>query len=601
MTPDHHDADELAEVVAYHDATKHHPGRYARSLGYLDWDNQPDPFRRYAGAPEIPLPWHPPDPDPPWQALFRRAAVPPALLTRRSLGTFLGASLGLSAWKQYKSSRWALRCNPSSGNLHPTEGYLILPPVPDIASRPGVYHYAPLDHALEQRCLFEPSAWPALAGTERGDVFLAALTSVFWREEWKYGERAFRYCQHDIGHALAALRFAAAMLGWHATLVEHLADADLASLLGTDRDADYGDAEREHPEALILVSTAAPPAPVQAIGLDAVAALAQGSWHGRANRLSRDRVRWEIIERVAAATTKPRVPDPSSLAAALPANGAGTTPPADVSGRVTEEEPHPRHAQPRDLSHPTAWQIVQQRRSAVAFDGRTAIDASTLAGMLASVLPTAGHPVAGSPAAARSNSAPSPPWDLWPWPPCVHLVLFVHRVEGLRPGLYALVRRQDVLPDLRRAMRSEFSWDPAEGTCRGLPLFLLMPGDCRRLAMQLALFQDIAGDSALSLAMVADFQRPLRLLGPWFYRRLHWEAGLIGQTLYLQAEARRAPRWPALRATGIGAFFDDLVHDLLGLKGHDFQDLYHFTIGGAVEDPRLTTLPPYGPKITTRR
>ncbi|TVR64991.1 MAG: hypothetical protein EA420_04215 [Candidatus Competibacteraceae bacterium] len=32
-------------------------------------------------------------------------------------------SLGLSAWKQHRGSRWALRCNPSSGNLHPTEGY----------------------------------------------------------------------------------------------------------------------------------------------------------------------------------------------------------------------------------------------------------------------------------------------------------------------------------------------------------------------------------------------------------------------------------------------------------------------------------------------
>ena len=34
-------------------------------------------------------------------------------------------ALGLSAWKEYGGSRWALRCNPSSGNLHPTEAYVV--------------------------------------------------------------------------------------------------------------------------------------------------------------------------------------------------------------------------------------------------------------------------------------------------------------------------------------------------------------------------------------------------------------------------------------------------------------------------------------------
>jgi hypothetical protein len=36
-----------------------------------------------------------------------------------------------------------------------------------------------------------------------------------------------------------------------------------------------------------------------------------------------------------------------------------------------------------------------------------------------------------------------------------------------------------------------------------------------------------------------------------------------------------------------------LLHDLLGLKDDRFQSLYHFTIGGPVEDPRLRTLAPY--------
>ena len=67
-----------------------------------------------------------------------------------SVGTFLELSLGLSAWKQYGPDQWALRCNPSSGNLHPTEAYLLSVNVPGLDD--GLYHYVSRDHALEHRC-----------------------------------------------------------------------------------------------------------------------------------------------------------------------------------------------------------------------------------------------------------------------------------------------------------------------------------------------------------------------------------------------------------------------------------------------------------------
>jgi hypothetical protein len=73
----------------------------------------------------------------------------------------------------------------------------------------------------------------------------------------------------------------------------------------------------------------------------------------------------------------------------------------------------------------------------------------------------------------------------------------------------------------------------------------------------------------------------------WHYRRLYWECGMLGQVLYLEAEAA------GIRATGIGCFFDDEMHALLGLRNHACQSLYHFTAGGAVDDERLTTLPAY--------
>jgi hypothetical protein len=166
--------------------------------------------------------------------------------------------------------------------------------------------------------------------------------------------------------------------------------------------------------------------------------------------------------------------------------------------------------------------------------------------------------------------------------------MFVHRVASLAPGLYALVRDIGQIDRLRAATKPDFAWSKPPDCPPSLPLFLLLEADCRKAATQLSLNQDIAGDGVFSLGMVADFERSLREHGPWFYRRLFWEAGVVGQVLYLEAEAA------GIRATGIGAYFDDWVHDLFGLNGHSFQSLYHFTMGGPVEDPRLTTLPAYG-------
>ena len=87
--------------------------------------------------------------------------------------------------------------------------------------------------------------------------------------------------------------------------------------------------------------------------------------------------------------------------------------------------------------------------------------------------------------------------------------------------------------------------------------------------------------------MLADFDASLQTFGPSFYRHLFWETGMVGQMLYLEAEAAGA------RGTGIGCFFDDPVHTVLGLDGHAFQSLYHFTVGGPVDDPRLLTAPGY--------
>ncbi len=532
---------DLAPVHQYHDGTKHHFHRFARSAGYLDWASQPNPFRSFAAATDFALS---PRPDAP--------AIPGERtpLTAALIGDVLRHSLGLSAWKQFRESRWSLRVNPSSGNLHPTEAYVVAGPLPGLAETPAVYHYAADRHALEQRAALDAAAWSG--AVEDPAIWLVALTSIHWREAWKYGERAFRYCQHDMGHAVAAVRIAAAMAGWRARILPDWSHRDMALLTGIDRDEDFVDAEREEPGTVLVVSRES-----LVVSRSSVvgrrervvvsrelllAAAREGRWCGHANQLSEDHVQWTFIDEIAAATKDP--------------------------GRIVSLERPTSPADPAPPAPPAyPASLILQRRSAVSFDPRSSIDAASFLAMLSRVMPGDG-----------------PPWDALWWEARVHLALFVHRVNGITPGLYLLARDLAAVDRLKAACGREFLWERASET---LPLFLLAAGNCRPLAQRLSCDQDIAADGFFSLGMIADFDASLELFGPAFYRQLFWESGVIGQVLYLEAEAAGA------RGTGIGCFYDDPVHDVLGIKDHSFQSLYHFTIGMPVEDSRLTTEPGY--------
>jgi nitroreductase len=215
----------------------------------------------------------------------------------------------------------------------------------------------------------------------------------------------------------------------------------------------------------------------------------------------------------------------------------------------------------------SAARIIRQRRSAVAFTRGPGIPREGFLSILDRTLPRAG----------------TAPFDALPAPPAAHLAVFAHAVDGLDAGLYLLVRNTADEAELRRQLRPEFAWEAVEP---GFPLYLLQRGNFRHTAALVSCGQDIAGDSAFSLGMLVRFAGTIAA-APHRYRELFWECGLIGQVLYLEAEAH------GLRGTGIGCFFDDEVHELLGLADDRYQSLYHFTVGHPVEDRRLTTLPPY--------
>jgi SagB-type dehydrogenase family enzyme len=522
-------------ILAYHARTKHSLKRYAAGPETLDWDAQPNPFREFEGSPKTPLPLNALETVTSFSQIYTPETVAPAPLSLASVGTLLELSMGLSAWKEYGPDRWALRCNPSSGNLHPTEAYVFCTSVPELDD--GLHHYVSRDHSLEHRCRVE-------SGSGSSSRLWIALSSIHWREAWKYGERAFRYCQLDTGHALGAIRYAAGVLGWRATVVDGLDSAALAAFMGLDRAADFAGAEPEDAELLIAID-ANPGAnsASESLAPDGQA-FETGHWAGRANLLDPHPLyRWPVIDQVSSGT-----------------RGDNT---------VARSSAAPAHPPRLPASDAPAAGIILGRRSAQRFDNKFTMSAASFHSLLDALLPRA-----------------SAPWDVWSAAPSIHPILFVHRVEGLSPGVYALPRHPEAVRRLRKELRPDFEWQVPEGTPSHLPLFRLMPADCRAAARTMNCHQAIASDSCFAVSMLSEFEDAVTE-NSWRYRQLHWEAGLLGHVLYLESEAAE------LRGTGIGCYFDDALHEMLGIANMQLQALYHFTVGRPLTDTRITTLPAY--------
>jgi SagB-type dehydrogenase family enzyme len=512
----------IQTVYEYHDRTKHHPNRYAASLGYMDWATQPDPYRSYAGAAIVKLPLPAPRQEPSYGALFEEQLGAP--LTIESLSRLLRYGLGLAAVKCMGTECWALRCNASSGNLHPTEGYVVLPPIEGISERSVVAHYAPMTHALEILHTFDTDFWRTLP---EGSLLLG-VTSIVWREAWKYGERAFRYTQLDAGHALRSLQVSARLNGWHGRLFETMETGTIDTLLGLEQSQRFIPGEEEISDALLLM---APQGVAELPDLLPLLAQCRSAYTGTANRLSPSHQHWEAITLAERATCAPSA---MALCAETASFASGCSESAET--------------------------VILQRRSARAMDfGRTRISFGDFMQMM------------------RSARAAFEPFEH-----ACSFVLFVHDVETLEPGLYLYLLNEAYLDGFKTRMRNDLLFRPVEGN-----LYLLESGDFRPQAKFISCSQEIAADGAFSLGMLCEFSPQLERFGPQRYKSLYWECGAIGQQLYLEATSL------GLSATGIGCFLDDVMHRLLGLEGHDFQSLYHFTVGRAIADLRLQTRAPY--------
>jgi len=351
----------------------------------------------------------------------------------------------------------------------------------------------------------------------------------------------------DIGHYLGALGFACAAAGVQMTLLEHVTDDEIAGLVGLGTNSAADD---EQPQALLAL---APPgtSELDVCGFTAPRLLPV-PFKNRAGRAARTGSQISSTNvQGHCACRKARLPPDDS--------------------RIWRRGPLLQPRMPFGTAE-VLRRCIRVRRSAHDFDPGHRLPLARLFDVLHAVLPSA----------APFHSLP------FARPLAPLLLLFVHRVEGLSPGLYALCRDAQRLAWLR-GCAPRYEWQHlAAAEAVGLPLFQLQsPEDVRDAAKALSCQQDWAGNSCVAFAIFAEYEPLLREYGAWMYRRAHWEAGMVGQALYLAAES------VGCSGTAMGCFFGPWTHQMTGIDAQKLQDVEHFTLGYALEDRRMQTIPPY--------
>jgi SagB-type dehydrogenase family enzyme len=332
------------------------------------------------------------------------------------------------------------------------------------------------------------------------------LTSIVWREAWKYGERAYRYCLQDIGHAWQALALSARAIGCDSFAAGHFSDDEVAQLCRLNMD--------EWP--MLIVSLHGKSIPVRE------ADTGKTLWFGgQANQLSKETIAHPLIDSFHLATKRSSggSSDPSTVGSAPTGSGEIKLPFPASSTRSFGE-------------------VARMRRSALDFlGGKRSISLAHFSAILASI----SQPLEADFAGRRF----------------IQLYSYVHRVDGLQPGIYRFWPERAELEHIKS-------------------------GDQRVAAAGLSLGQDLAGNACVTFSMIGDLDGAAHTYGDRGYRYVYFEAGAIGYRLYLAAEAL------GLGATGIGAFYDDEVHRHLNLVPNQGQAVYHFAIGYPVPDPRVS-------------
>ncbi|TMI67780.1 SagB/ThcOx family dehydrogenase, partial [Candidatus Bathyarchaeota archaeon] len=188
-------------VKTYHEATKHSEISLRTSGHYLDWENKPSPFKVYRNLPSIPLPRDFPHPQEPALKAIR-GELPRKTMKKPDLAVLaeiLYFSGGLTRKMKFGSEPYYMRAASATGALYPIELYLVSGDIPGLKA--GVYHFNPIDFALVELRKGDFRSDLAIASEESSasSPFTIVMTSLAWRNAWKYEARSYRHWFWDSG------------------------------------------------------------------------------------------------------------------------------------------------------------------------------------------------------------------------------------------------------------------------------------------------------------------------------------------------------------------------------------------------------------------
>lgn len=204
----------------YHEVTKHHRGE-ASERRLIDVNLIPRPYKRYRDMPSVRLP----------------APAAPAgggTLSLEWLATLLRYSAGILRRHDLRGRTVEFRAASCTGALYHVELYLVCGGLDGL--RPGVYHYDVQDEALDAlrsgdyRAVVSENGGVAESDAEA----FVILTSTFWRNAWRYQERAYRHVFWDSGTIIANLLSLASAERLQPRLYAGFVDAELNRLIGVD-------------------------------------------------------------------------------------------------------------------------------------------------------------------------------------------------------------------------------------------------------------------------------------------------------------------------------------------------------------------------------
>ena len=460
----------------YHNATKHSYASVRSNPHYLDFANQPLPFKIYPALQPTRLP------DEMRQtgvaALSAIAETVPADAYAapglQALAQLLYLSAGITRQRKYSGGEIYFRAAACTGALYEVELYLVCGDLTDLPA--GVYHFAPAEFGLRKLRAGDYRGVLVEATGSEPAIAHAPLTIVctctYWRNAWKYQARTYRHFGWDNGTLLANLLAVATALGLPAKVVCGFMDETVNRLLDVD-------SQREVAFSLVALGNSAaapsqPPASVPALGLETVP-------------VSRAEVDHPLMREMHAASSLLSEEEVAAWRARTPL--LNLPPPA---GPVV-----PLQALSDDeIARDPIDQVILRRGSTRRF-ARTPITLSQLSTMLDRA--TRGVPADFlDPMGTQLNQ----------------LYLIVHAVESVDPGAYVFHRDRALLECLK-------------------------PGNVRDQAGYLGLEQQLAADAAVDIFFLADLHPILQRFGNRGYRAVQLEAGILGGKLYLAAYAQR--------------------------------------------------------------